>query len=70
MIKLGSAITAPPPRVADQQPPPQRFWGKPEAALDTRPMAALIRAYVMFIVLVGLGIAVAIAVELAKVRVK
>jgi hypothetical protein len=69
MIKLASAITAHPAQEADQQQPPRRFFGKSnKTALDTQPMEALIRAYVMFLLLVGLGIAAAVVVELAKVR--
>lgn len=69
MIKLASAIAARPAREADQQQPPRRFFGKSnKSALDTRPMAALIRAYVMFLLLVALGVAAAVLVEFAKVR--
>lgn len=68
MIKLASAIAAHPTQEAGQQQPPRRFWGTSnKTALDTRPMSALIRTYVMFILLVGLGIAAAIVVEFAKV---
>jgi hypothetical protein len=68
MIKLASAIAAHPTQESGEQQPPRRFWGKSnKTALNTRPMSALIRTYVMFILLVGLGIAAAIVVELAKV---
>jgi len=69
MIKLASAIAARPAQEADQHQPPRRFFGKSnKASLDTRPMAALIRTYVMFLLLVGLGLAAAVVVEVAKVR--
>lgn len=68
MIKLASAIAARPAQEAGQQQPPRRFFGRSnKTALDTQPMAALIRAYVMFLLLVGLGVAVAVVVELANV---
>lgn len=69
MIRLASAIAADRRSRESGQQPPQSS-GSPGAAigsLDTRPMAALIRAFVMSLLLTGLAIAAAIVVGLATV---
>ena len=70
MIRLASAIDKPPPNTSHLQPP-KAFWGssgKSVPALDTRPMAALIYAFVMSSVLLGLAVCAAIVVEFATVK--
>jgi hypothetical protein len=69
MIRLASAI-ADPCYKRSQLEPPKPLWGKsekPTHPLDTRPMAALIRAFVISSVLFCLALAAAIVVEFASV---
>jgi hypothetical protein len=70
MIKLASAIANPPAQKSGQQPP-QEQQPPPTSgtsSLDTRPMSALIRAWVMQYLLSGLAAAAAVIIVLAKVR--
>jgi len=70
MVRLASAIAKPSPDTSTRQPP-KAFWkssGKPTPTLETRPMAALIRTFVISLVLLGLAVSAAIIIELATVK--
>jgi hypothetical protein len=67
MIRLASAIAD--PRWKDVHPqPPKSFSGSPGKSLDTQPMAALIRAFVMSLILTILAVVAAFIVGLATVK--
>lgn len=66
MIRLASAIANPPS--GPHLPPPKSFSGSPGKSLDTQPMAALIRAFVMSALLFCLAVCVAIIVQRATVK--
>ncbi len=71
MIRLASAIAAEPPPTTSDLQLPKTFWGssgKSVPELKTRPAAALIRAGVMSLVLLGLAVCAAIIVEFATVK--
>jgi hypothetical protein len=67
MIRLASAIAD--PRWKGSQPqPPQSFRRSPGKSLDTQPMAALIRAFVISLVLLVLAVCAAVVVQFATVK--
>ena len=70
MIRLASVIAKPPPNTSDLRPAEAfwHFWRSSRKSLKTRPMAALIRAFVVSVVLLGLAICAAVFVELATVK--
>lgn len=70
MIRLASAIAKPPSNAPNRQAP-KAFWGssnKSVPSLDTEPMAALIRAFVMSSLLLVLAICAAFIVLFATVK--
>jgi hypothetical protein len=69
MIKLASAIAARTAQESGQQQPPPGSGGSADKnALNSRPMSALIRAWVMLYLLSGLALAAAVVLLLAKIR--
>ncbi len=67
MIRLASAIANPPSSQSPLQPP-RSFSGSSGKSLDTEPMAALIRAFVMSSLLLVLAVCAAIIVQFATVK--
>jgi hypothetical protein len=67
MIRLASAIADPRWKGSHPQPP-ESFSGSPGKSLNTQPMAALIRAFVMSSLLLVLAVCAAIIVQFATVK--